>query len=148
MLARFFAAEAAYLSAVDAAVGTTVDPGGARFADMAACLDPEVVMRQAPGLPYGGEWRGHAGIAGFMAAMSREWSSLEFLEQEFSVDGDTVMVMNRGLLRSRATGRVLDTWVIQWMTVRNGLVAEIRPFYWDTAAVNDTLCPQRPNPTP
>ena len=43
------------------------------------------------------------------------------------------------VLRARATGRELETSVLQWITVRDGLVREFRPFYLDTAAVLDTL---------
>ncbi|MFJ8739750.1 nuclear transport factor 2 family protein [Embleya sp. NPDC127516] len=46
-----------------------------------------------------------------------------------------------GVLTARATGRVLDTWVMQMITIRNGLITEIRPFYWDTKAVDAALTP-------
>lgn len=131
VLNEFFEAEAAYLAAGG--------PGNADFAPMAGCLDPEVVMYQAASLPYGGEWRGPAGIEAFMAAMSQAWASLEFLEHRFVVDGDSVVAYNRGILRARATGRSLETAVMQIMTVRDGLITEFRPFYLDTAAVLDVL---------
>ncbi|WUN35630.1 nuclear transport factor 2 family protein [Kitasatospora sp. NBC_00315] len=134
MLQKFYSAEAAYIAAGG--------PGRARFDGLAECLDPEVVMYQAPGLPYGGTWRGPSGIEEFMAAMSVAWQSLEFLEQRFVVDGDSVVVLNRGRLRARASGRVLDTSVMQLITVKDGLITEFRPFYWDTAAVAEALRPR------
>src|SRR3954451_6864928 len=73
VLQKFYAAEAAYIAAGGI--------GKASFDGLAGCLDPEVVMYQAPGLPYGGTWRGPRGIEEFMAAMSEAWQSLEFLEQ-------------------------------------------------------------------
>ncbi len=126
-LKAFYAAEAAYL--------TAGGPGVADFAGMAAHLDPEVLMYQAESLPYGGEWAGHDGIERFMAAMSEAWSSLEFLEQRSVVDGSVVVVDSRVAFRARATGRELETSVIQWITFGNGLITEFRPFYLDTAAV-------------
>jgi ketosteroid isomerase-like protein len=131
VLQKFYAAEAAYIAAGGI--------GKASFDGIAECLDPEVVMYQAPGLPYGGTWRGPRGIEEFMAAMSEAWRSLEFFEQRFVVDGDAVVVLNRGRLQARATGRVLDTSVRQLITVKDGLIAEIHPFYWDTAAVAAAL---------
>ncbi|MFD0362342.1 nuclear transport factor 2 family protein [Nocardia sp. GCM10030253] len=122
-LRRFFAAEAAYITE------------GGDFTAMAACLAPSVVMYQASHLPYGGEWHGQDGIRRFMDAMSETWLSLEFLEQRFVVDGDAVVIYNVGRMRARATGRVLDTSVMQLITFRDGLICEIRPFYLDTAAV-------------
>ncbi|MEU3495634.1 nuclear transport factor 2 family protein [Kitasatospora cineracea] len=133
VLQKFYAAEAAYIAAGGR--------GKAGFDGLAACLDPEVVMYQAPGLPYGGTWRGPRGIEEFMAAMSETWQSLDFLEQRFVLDGDVVVVMNRGRLQARATGRILDTSVMQLITVKDGLITEIHPFYWDTIAVAETLRP-------
>ncbi len=131
VLQRFFAAEAAYISASSS--------GEAGFAELAACLDPNVVMHQAASLPYGGPWRGPEGIEAFIRAMSDTWQSLEIFEQWFIVDGDAVAVHNRGRLCARSTGRAVDTEVVQLMKLRNGLIAEIRPFYLDTAAVLDAL---------
>ncbi|MET8874495.1 nuclear transport factor 2 family protein [Nocardia sp. NPDC004278] len=131
-LQNFFAAEAAYITE------------GANFDAMAACLAPDVVMYQADHLPYGGEWHGPDGIEKFMAAMSRTWGSLEFIEQRFVVDGETVVIYNRGRLLARATGRMLETSVMQLMTFRDGLITEIRPFYLDTAAVLEVLTEDRP----
>ncbi|MQY03450.1 nuclear transport factor 2 family protein [Actinomadura macrotermitis] len=130
-LKDFFAAEAAYV--------TAGGPGKADFAGMAAHLSPDVVMYQAESLPYGGAWTGPDGIERFMAAMSEAWTSLEFLEQRFAADGPVAVVRNRGVLRARATGRALETSVMQWFTFEDGLISEIRPFYLDTAAVLDVL---------
>ncbi|MFF5207740.1 nuclear transport factor 2 family protein [Streptosporangium sp. NPDC000396] len=133
VLERFFVEEAAYIAAGGL--------GKASFDRLAECLHPDVVMYQAPGLPYGGTWRGPQGIEGFLAAMSETWESLEFLEQQYVVDGDTVVIRNRGRLRARGTGRSLETWVMQLMTIKDGLITEIHPFYWDTAAVAEVLRP-------
>ncbi|WP_433193300.1 nuclear transport factor 2 family protein [Nocardia sp. CA-107356] len=130
-LQKFFAAEAAYITE------------GTNFDAMGACLDPDVVMYQAEHLPYGGEWRGPDGIEKFMVAMSRTWGSLEFIEQRFVVDGETVVIYNRGRMLARATGRLLETSVMQLMTFRDGLIVEIRPFYLDTAAVLEALAEDR-----
>ncbi|MFI6580885.1 nuclear transport factor 2 family protein [Embleya sp. NPDC050493] len=133
VLETFFAAEAAYIAGGGR--------GKASFEALAACLAPDVVMYQSPGLPYGGPRYGPSGIEDFMAAMSEAWREMEFLEQRFAVDGESVAILNRGLLTARATGRVLDTWVMQMITVRDGLITEIRPFYWDTKAVDAALTP-------
>ncbi|MEV4001227.1 nuclear transport factor 2 family protein [Actinomadura sp. NPDC049753] len=126
-LERFYAAEADYLAAGG--------PGKGDFSVMAAHLAPDVVMYQAPSLPYGGTWRGHDGMERFMAVMSELWSDLTFREQRYAVDGETVTVRNDCVFRARATGREVDTSVLQWITVRDGLVSEFRPFYLDTSAV-------------
>lgn len=130
-LERFYTAEAEYFAAGG--------PGEADFSGMAAQLAPDIVMYQAPSLPYGGTWRGHAGMERFMAAMSESWSGLTFLERHEAVDGGTIAVHHRCVFRARATGRDLETSVLQWIKVRDDLVTEFRPYYLDTAAVLDVL---------
>ena len=66
VIARFYAAEADYMNA-----------GGADFAAMAATLDPEVVLHQSPDLPWGGEFRGHAGYEDWARQMSAAFDRLE-----------------------------------------------------------------------
>ncbi|MCU1646954.1 MAG: SnoaL-like protein [Nocardia sp.] len=132
-LRAFYAAEAAYLTE------------GAEFEQMAAHLASDVVMHQASSLPYGGEWRGHNGFRKFIDAMSESWDGLWFDEQQFLSDDDRVVVYSRGRLRARRTGRTLKTSLLQWISFRDGLITEFRPYYHDTTAVLATLT-AGPNP--
>ncbi len=70
VIERFYAAEAAYMNAGGA-------DAGASFADMAATLDPDVVLHQSPDLPWGGEFRGHAGYEDWARQMSRAFDRLD-----------------------------------------------------------------------
>ncbi|WP_327085151.1 nuclear transport factor 2 family protein [Nonomuraea sp. NBC_01738] len=129
VMEKFYAAEAAYVAAGGY--------GEASYAEVAAHLDPEVILHQAPGLPFTGDgtWRGHDGMERFLARFSEVWESMEFLEQEHWGDRDTVVVRNRVRFRSRATGRTVDTLIMQLITVRDGRMLECRPFYWDPQAI-------------
>ncbi|WP_433544591.1 nuclear transport factor 2 family protein (plasmid) [Streptomyces sp. CA-294286] len=124
-----YAAEAAYFAAGG--------PGVADFGDLARFFAPDVVLHQAAGLPYGGTWRGHAGIEGGVRAMAEVWELFEFVEQDFLVTGETSVVLTRVRARARATGRELSFPILQTLTVRDGRIAEVRPFYWDTWAIAD-----------
>ncbi|GAA3165028.1 hypothetical protein [Nonomuraea salmonea] len=76
VMQRIYEAEAAYVAAGGF--------GKASYDDVAAYLDPEVTLHQAPGLPFtgSGTWRGHDGMERFLARFSAVWESMEFLEQE------------------------------------------------------------------
>jgi ketosteroid isomerase-like protein len=128
VLDRFYAAEAEYVAAGGR--------GKADFAPVAAVLDPDVLLTVQPGLPYSGSWRGHAGLEEFQAIFSQTWSSIEFLETSQIVDGDQVAARLRVRFTARATGRELETSLVQLNSVRAGLVTEFRTFYWDPAAVS------------
>lgn len=135
VMQRFYAAEAEYVAAGGY--------GKASYDPVASHLDPEVVLHQAPGLPFTGTgtWRGRDGMERFLAAFSEAWESMEFLEQDHWGDGDTVVVSNRVRFRARATGRDVETQIVQLITVRDGRMLECRPFYWDPAAITTACTP-------
>ncbi len=124
---RFHAAEDAYMNAGGA-------DAGASFADMAMTLDPAVVLHQSPDLPWGGEFRGHAGYEDWARQMSRAFESLAVREARSFADGDTVVVTCRLVTRARATGETLDLPMAQMVRVRGDRIVEFRPFYWNVPA--------------
>ena len=122
-----YAAEVEYL--------TAGGPGTASFDPLAPFFAPDVVLHQAESLPYGGIWRGHDGMERFFAAMSQAWEEFEIVEQEFLSTSGTAVVLTQVHARARATGRELDFPILQTIRVVEGRIAEVRPFYWDTAEI-------------
>lgn len=131
VLTGMYEAESRYLAAGG--------PGSAPFDLLAPYFAPDVVLHQAQSLPYGGTWHGHDGMARFFLAMSEAWETFEIGEQEFLATGETAVVHSRIRARARATGRELAFPVLQTVTVRDGRITEVRPFYWDTAAIADAM---------
>ncbi|MER5301856.1 nuclear transport factor 2 family protein [Streptomyces lasiicapitis] len=138
VLTAMYAAEARYLAAGG--------PGRASFDLLAPYFAPDVVLHQADALPYGGTWRGHEGMERFFLAMSAAWTEFEIGEQRFLVaedggegggdgDGGTVVVRSEIRARARATGRELAFPILQTITIADGRITEVWPFYWDTAAL-------------
>ncbi|WP_405621293.1 nuclear transport factor 2 family protein [Streptomyces sp. NBC_01511] len=135
VLTGMYAAEAQYLAAGG--------PGEATFDVLAPFFAPDVVLWQADALPYGGIWRGHAGMERFFLAMAGVWDSFDLVEQRFLATGETSVVHTDIHARARATGRELRFPILQTITVTDGRIAEVRPFYWDTAAVAAACAPAR-----
>ncbi len=129
-LARFYEAESAYLAA-----------GGGDFSAIAAALDPECVLYQPASLPYGGEWRGHRGFEAWMQAFAQQWSSLEVKGTELYQDGDVIVSKSHVYAVAKATGLNLDWPLLQFFRMREKKILELRPFYWDTAALLMMLGP-------
>jgi ketosteroid isomerase-like protein len=122
-----YAAEREYLAAGG--------PGTANFDTLAPFFAPDVELHQAEALPYGGIWRGHDGMEQFFLAMARTWEAFEMVEQEFLAASETAVVLTHVHARARATGREIDFPILQSIRVVDGLISEVRPFYWDTAAI-------------
>lgn len=122
-----YAAERDYLAAGG--------PGAANFDILAPFFASDVVLHQAGALPYGGTWRGHDGMERFFTAMSETWSAFEMVEQEFLSTAEPAVVLTQLHARARRTGRALDFAILQTIRVFDGRIAEVWPFYWDTAAI-------------
>jgi ketosteroid isomerase-like protein len=129
VLKGMYSAEQVYLDAGG--------PGRASFETLAPFFAPDVVLHQADALPYGGTWRGHAGMERFFVAMSAAWESFAMLEQEFHPAGDVVVVRTQVRATARTTGRKLEFPILQTVRVAEGRITEVWPFYWDTAAIAD-----------
>lgn len=127
VLKGMYAAETDYLAAGG--------PGNASFAVLAPYFAVDVVLYQADSLPYGGVWRGHEGLEQFFLAMSRAWDAFEMVDQEFLSDTSPLVVLTRVRARARTTGRELRFPILQTITVEDGRITEVHPFYWDTAAI-------------
>ncbi|MEU8697747.1 nuclear transport factor 2 family protein [Streptomyces sp. NPDC048680] len=136
VLTGMYAAEAEYLAAGG--------PGEASFDLLAPFFAPDVRLHQAAALPYGGTWRGHDGMTEFFLRMAQVWESFDMVEQEFLATGETAVVLTQVRARARATGRELSFPILQTVTVQDGRITEVRPFYWDTGAVADACASPAP----
>ncbi len=128
VLHQMYAAEAEYLAAGG--------PGTASFDLLKPYFAADVELNQADALPYGGTWRGHHGMEQFFLAMSETWAVFDLRDQEFrSTTPDSAVVLTQVHARSRATGREIDFPILQLIRTADGRISQVRPFYWDTAAI-------------
>ena len=122
VIQKFYEAEAAYLGA-----------DGGDLSAMMTTLDPECVLYQPSSLPYGGEWKGHAGWEAWMKAFAHQWTSMEMKNSELYPSGDVVVGKSHVHAVARGTGKHVDWPLLQFFKMRNGRILELSPFYWDTA---------------
>ena len=96
----------------------------------------DFVVQQAAGLPYGGTHRGLNGFFAMLARMQEVWRELKI--SPLGAIGDPaghefalrMMVEGRAHDGAPMACEVFERWI-----VRDGKVAEIWPFYRDTAAL-------------
>lgn len=127
VLKGMYAAEAEYLAAGG--------PGTASFGPLAPFFAPNVELHQADALPYGGIWRGHDEMERFFLAMTQAWEAFEMVDQELLATPETAVVLTNVRATARATGQELRFPILQTIRVHDGRIAEVHPFYWDTAAI-------------
>jgi len=109
--------------------------------------DGDVIVREAPSLPYGGEYRGHDGILQHGIGYVQAWDPLQTdddrqLEAEFSGAGDRVFVRWRQKAHG-GDGRPLNLPVVSAYRVRDGRVVESIMHHFDTAALVEFLDRER-----
>lgn len=120
-----------------------IKEGGGDFSTIAATLHPECVIFQPASLPYGGEWRGHAGFEAWMKAFAQQWSSMEVRNPETFVQEDRIFSRSHVYATARANGKKLDWPLLQMIQFREALIADLQPFYWDTSTLLSGLLPSR-----
>ena len=105
---------------------------------------PEVVIHEAPSLPYGGDYHGHAGALQHLNGYYRTWDAFRpstrqehhpvFLE----TTEDSVVVLWREEAVAPGSGRRIDLPALGVYKVWDGKVVESRMFQ-DTAKILDFL---------
>jgi ketosteroid isomerase-like protein len=101
-------------------------------ARMLEALDSSVVINEAKGLPFSGEWRGHEGFRALMDMILR--GDLEprnpILGEDITsnADGSVVIAVNRLSFASKRTGREAnDILSLVMFRFRDGKIVEIAP---------------------
>lgn len=105
-----------------------------------AIYDQNIVINEAPSLPYGGEFLGHEGALrhgqGFRAAWDRyQPSKTRGLEPRFIAQGDHVAVLWRHRAENHETGERLDLPAAGFYRFLDGKVVDSRMFHFDIAAL-------------
>ncbi|KAL4863786.1 hypothetical protein BDV12DRAFT_177012 [Aspergillus spectabilis] len=113
------------------------------FSGIAATLSPTIRLEQTAALPYAGVYIGPKGFQDWSSRMADYFDVVDVRNPEVfeRAGADRIVVLSTLRLRVRSTGRELDFPFCQVMTVdlENGVIDEMRPFYWDVAGVNTAL---------
>jgi ketosteroid isomerase-like protein len=103
---------------------------------IAARMHPDVVLHQAPSLPYGGEYEGvEAAMACLVEMFTRHWEVGALTVHNIAVDGDVVITAVDLIATARPTGKQVKMPFRECFVLRDGLVVDLQPFYYDTAAI-------------
>lgn len=96
----------------------------------------DIVVHEAPSLPYPGDHRGHEGFLKLADAFNRVWEIRSPLDLTFLDAGESrVVVLVAFDVVARATGRPLRLELAEIYTVRDGKIVDLDIYYRDTAAI-------------
>lgn len=97
------------------------------LATLLAVTDPDVTITQTDALPWGGEYRGAAGLKEFLARLLQHVRSAVEVRECFAA-GSQVVVVGRTAGEVRATGASFDVRVVHVWTLHGGKVTRFEPF--------------------
>jgi uncharacterized protein len=109
-----------------------------------AAYDPEVVIREAESLPYGGVYRGIEGAERHARGYEQAWGRLQTpaerrLDATFLDAGEQVVVLWRQRGRAADGSREFDMPAVSVYRLRGGRVVESQMFHADASAVRRFL---------
>ena len=104
--------------------------------EVLSLVSPDVVVHEAPSLPYPGDHRGHEGFLRLTDAFNSVWEITSELDLTFLDAGDThVVVLVAYDVVARPTGIPLRLRMVEVYAIADGQIAELEVYYHDTAAI-------------
>ena len=104
-------------------------------AALLATVAEDALIHVPETLPYGGRHRGRDGFRAALAGFAAAWRDVRSLDLTFAVAGDVVVALSRMTAVAVPTGRAVEMRVAETFHVVDGAIAEVRPYYFDTAAL-------------
>jgi uncharacterized protein len=101
-------------------------------------LADDIVVHEAPGVPYPGDHRGREGFLNLAQAFNECWDVQTELDLELLPAGDDrVLALIRFDVIAKTTGKSLTLRMAEVHTIRDGKIADILVHYWDTHAMTE-----------
>jgi|JRYH01.1.fsa_nt_gb ketosteroid isomerase-like protein len=109
------------------------------FEGFMSLFDDQSQLIEPDSLPYGGAAKGLAAIQEKIGALMAAWSEFHVEVESLAGTGDTVFALCRLKAKAQKSGVEVNMPIAEIWEMRSGRVATLRPFYWDTAALNAAL---------
>jgi ketosteroid isomerase-like protein len=104
--------------------------------EVLSLLSPDIVVHEAPSLPYPGDHRGHDGFLALTDAFNKVWQIVSDLDITFLDAGDAhVVALVAYDVVTRPTGVPLRLRMVEVYTVGDGQITDLEVYYHDTAAI-------------
>lgn len=103
------------------------------FETQGSMLHDGFVVHEAAGLPYAGDYHGIDGWRALSKAVVATWAGFRLQPLEFLGETEDTFVVRFAISgRSRKTGKVFESTVLEIWKFSGWQLREITPYYWDT----------------
>lgn len=117
----------------------SVQSGSTDSSGIIAAFHPDIVVHEPASLPYAGDWRGHGGLKELFKNMHDIWEKMDVEDMEATIEGDKLFMSCTFVATARQTGQTIRQPFAEVLKLKDDLVIEGFPFYFDTVAINAAL---------
>lgn len=100
-------------------------------------MSPHASVMEAESLPYAGTYRGVPGFLDLVRRVYSTFSDVDVTITDIIGEKDQVIVMAKMSGKSRKSRTPFEMPVVEVWRLRDDRIIEIRPFYFDTAKMNE-----------
>jgi ketosteroid isomerase-like protein len=100
-----------------------------------ALLDPDVVLHEAPSLPFGGVHKGVEAVVAVFGQVGAVFDVGNVAVEQIFADADRVVALIELPIRAATDSGIRSMPIAECFRLRAGKIVEIRPFYWNAAAL-------------
>jgi len=112
---------------------------GNDISGITAAFHPDIVVHEPASLPYPGDWRGYEELGKLFKTMHRTWSRMNVENMVATQDGDTLFMGGTLVATARQSEKEVRMPFAQILKLKDDLVIEAFPFYFDTALINAAI---------
>lgn len=101
-------------------------------------IDDDIVVHECEHVPYPGDHHGKDGFMKLAEAFNACWDIQTELDLEILPAGDDkVLVLVKFDAIAKQTGKPITIRIAEIYTIKDGKLADILVYYWDTAAITE-----------
>ncbi|MBW7454756.1 nuclear transport factor 2 family protein [Paenibacillus sepulcri] len=112
---------------------------GSDFSGIKSAFHPDIVVHEPTSLPYPGDWRGYEALGRLFKIMHNSWNSMNTENMLATLDGDTLFMGCTLVATARHSDIEIRLPFAQILKIKDNLVIEGFPYYFDTVAINTAL---------
>jgi uncharacterized protein len=109
------------------------------YDDFLALLDENISLELPSCLPHGGSYRGKSGARQLRERLIGSWNAFDVEVLEYLTGPETVIAIIRLQGTLKGADRGVDMRIAEYWRFRDGLVTELRAYYFDTHAVVEAV---------
>ncbi len=109
------------------------------WASVESLVSKNLIVHEADGLPYCGEYHGLDGLKAVFARVVSYWDDLSLEVKAITSGGGLVVGVLQFSGTAKASGRKISMPIAEISEFENGLIASIKPVYWDTKTISEAI---------